>query len=132
MRKNARNAVYLLLFEYTFEKEVNEHTKALLYANATINDDDKAYSDKTLDGIISHMDELTSTIMKYAVGYATPDRLNRADYTALLYGAYELLFAPDIPRGVAISEAINLSEEYGGEKSVSFVNGILSSINKDK
>ena len=68
--------------------------------------------------------------MKYAVGYATPDRLNRADYTALLYGAYELLFASDIPKGVAISEAINLSEEYGGEKSVSFVNGILSSINK--
>lgn len=130
MRKNARNAVYLLLFEYTFEKKINERTKSLLYANATMTDEDKAYSDKTLEGIVSHMDELTDVIMKYAVGYASPDRLNRADYTALLYGAYELLFASDIPKGVAISEAINLSEEYGGEKSVSFVNGILSSINK--
>lgn len=131
MRKNARDAVYKLVFEYTYSKKINEHTKLLLLVASNISDEDKEYIEKTIDGITANFDSITDTVMKYAKGYATPDRLNRADYAALLYGAYELLYT-DIPVGVAISEAINLSQEYGGEKSVGFVNGILSGINKDR
>lgn len=131
MRKNARDSVYKLIFEYTYSKTINEHTKLLLLVASNITDNDKEYIEKTVEGITANFDSLTEVIMKYAKGYTTPERLNRADYTALLYGAYELLYT-DIPVGVAISEAINLSQEYGGEKSVSFVNGILSGIEKDK
>lgn len=131
MRKNARDSVYKLIFEYTYSRTINEHTKLLLLVASNITDNDKEYIEKTIEGITSNFDSLTETIMKYAKGYSTPERLNRADYTALLYGAYELLYT-DIPVGVAISEAINFSQEYGGEKSVSFVNGVLSGIEKDK
>lgn len=132
MRKDARDAVYKLVFEYTFSKVINEHTKLLLLAAGNLTDEDKQYIENTLNGIVEHFDSLTSKVMEYAKGYSSPERLNRADYTALLYGAYELLYAPDIPVGVAISESINLSQQFGGEKSVGFVNGILSGINKDK
>ncbi len=132
MRKDARDAVYKLVFEYTFSKVVNEHTKLLLLAGINLTEEDKQYVESTLNGIIEHFDILTDKVMEYAKGYSSPERLNRADYTALLYGAYELLYAPEIPVGVVISEAINLSQQFGGEKSVGFVNGILSGINKDK
>lgn len=132
MRKDARDAVYKLVFEYTFSKEINEYTKLLLLAAGNLTDDDKKYAEATLSGIVDHFDDLTAKVMEYAKGYSSPERLNRADYTALLYGAYELLYAPEIPVGVVISEAINLSQQFGGEKSVGFVNGILSGINKDK
>lgn len=132
MRKNARDAVYKLVFEYTFTKEINERTKLLLLQSTNINEQDEEYIEKTIKGIVEKFDILTSKIMEYAKGYSSSERLNRADYTALILGSYELLYGVDIPVGVAISEAINLSQEYGGEKSVGFVNGILSSINKNR
>lgn len=132
MRKNAREAVYKLVFEYTFTKKINEYTKLLFLQATNINELDKEYINSTLDGIVAHFDEISDCIMRYATGYAAPERLNRADYTALIYGTYELLYKDDIPVGVAISEALNLSQEFGGEKSVGFVNGILSVINKNK
>lgn len=132
MRKNAREVVYKLIFEYTYTKEINERTKLLFLQSSNINDQDKEYIESTLCGIIENYDLLTAKIMEYATGYASPERLNRADFCALIVGAYELLFGKDIPVGVAISEALNLSGEFGGEKSVGFVNGILASINKNK
>lgn len=132
MRKDARESVYKLIFEYTFTKTINEKTKILLMQSTNLTDQDKAYIETTVNGITEKFDELTAKIMTYATGYSSPERLNKADYTALVLGAYELLYGDNIPVGVAISEAINLSGEFGGEKSVSFVNGILSSINKNR
>ena len=132
MRKDAREAVYKLIFEYTYTKEINERTKILLTQSTNINEQDKEYIESTLSGIIENYDALTAKVMEYATGYSSPERLNRADFCALIVGTYELLYGKDIPVGVAISEALNLSGEFGGEKSVGFVNGILASINKNR
>jgi N utilization substance protein B len=48
----------------------------------------------------------------------------------MIITAYELLYMPDIPEKVALSEGVDISKLYGGEKSAGFVNGVLSSINK--
>jgi len=38
----------------------------------------------------------------------------------------ELLFVPDIPMKVALSEAVQISTKYSTESSGAFVNGLLS------
>ena len=48
MRKNARDAVYKLVFEYTYSKKINEHTKLLLLVASNISDEDKKYIEKTI------------------------------------------------------------------------------------
>ena len=52
-------------------------------------------------------------------------RLDPVEHAILLIGAYEVLFRPDIPHGVAIDEAIEVAHTFGAEESYRFVNGVL-------
>jgi len=46
----------------------------------------------------------------------------------LRIGVYELLWAPDVPDGVAISEAVLLARDLSTDASPAFVNGLLARI----
>ena len=41
-----------------------------------------------------------------------------------------MAFSADVPKIVAIDEAVNLTKKYSGEKSQAFVNGILAEFKK--
>ncbi|MBQ7653302.1 MAG: transcription antitermination protein NusB [Clostridia bacterium] len=130
MRREARESVYKLVFEYSFNKVLNEKTEEMLCNSANLTDADVEYIGKTVRGIVEKYDELTADVMNAVVGYSTVERLDKAVYVALVYGAFELKYAPDVPKGVAISEAINLAKEFGGESTTGFVNGTLAALNK--
>jgi N utilization substance protein B len=60
------------------------------------------------------------------------ERMPRVDLTILRMAAFEILVAKkrDVPKTVAINEAIELSKRFGSEDSSSFVNGILDHIDR--
>ena len=130
-RKNARETLYKLVFEYLFSREVNEQTEGILLLDASLSTDDKEYIQRCYRGIAEHYDDLTAYIVKYTTGYSTVDRLVKGDLTAMLISAYELAYFPEIPAGVSISEAVELVRQFSTSKSSGFVNGVLASINKE-
>ncbi|MDR3216506.1 MAG: transcription antitermination factor NusB [Clostridiaceae bacterium] len=129
-RRSAREAVYKLIFEYTFSKVKNPNTLAMLKSDAALTDEDKEYIDKTYLGVTDNFDTLYGIIGKYADGYA-PERIYRPDLCALLLSTYELKYMPDVPASASINEAVEIVKRYSEEKSRSFVNGVLASINKE-
>ena len=50
------------------------------------------------------------------------------DRALLRIGTYELGWEPELPRGVAVSEAVELAKEYSTKDSGRFVNGLLGRI----
>lgn len=130
MRRTARESAYKIIFEYIFTKQLNQRTLQM-FLSVQDCEDDRVYLQTVVEGVIASFDQLTQTIMQYAKDYTSPDRLNTSDYSALLLGSYELLNGI-VPVAVAINEAVNLSKEYGGEKSSSFVNGVLASISRNR
>src|ERR1700761_3044950 len=48
------------------------------------------------------------------------------DRNVLRIGAWELLWADDVPDGVAISEAVALAQDLSTDGSPAFVNGLLA------
>jgi N utilization substance protein B len=50
------------------------------------------------------------------------------DRNLLRLATYEILRVEDVPRKVAINEAIEIAKKFGSEDSPSFVNGILDRI----
>ena len=58
----------------------------------------------------------------------TLDRMPAVDRNVLRVGVYELLFAPDVPDAVAISEAVELVTDLSTDRSPAFVNGLLARI----
>ena len=130
-RRNARETLYKLVFEYLFTKEINEQTETLLLYDASLTEEDKDYIRSCYRGIAEHYDELTSFITRFATGYASVDRLVKGDLTAMMISSYELAYLPDIPASVSISEAVDLVKQFSTSKSSGFVNGVLASINRE-
>ncbi len=129
-RKIAREDAYILTFEYLFNKNYNPLTLDLFFTDSRLTDDDKKYINTTYEGIIEHFKEINKCIADNTENFNI-DRIYKADLAALILAVYELMFRQgDIPTAVTISESIELSKKYSTEKSGSFVNGVLSKINK--
>jgi N utilization substance protein B len=78
-------------------------------------------------GVAEHQPDIDALITRFAIDWAL-DRMPVIDRTLLRMATFELLARPDVPTGVAISEAVELAKRYSTEESGRFVNGVLSSI----
>ncbi len=91
--------------------------------------DDEGFARKLLDGVIEHVDEIDTFIVKYAPEWPL-EQITTIDRNILRLGIYEMVYDLDIPARVAINESIELAKAYGGASSSKFVNGVLGSIYK--
>jgi N utilization substance protein B len=85
------------------------------------------YAVELVEGIAGHVDELDLAIRGHATGWA-PERMPVLDRLILVIAAFELLHRPDVPRAVAIDEAIEMAKAYSTEDSARFVNGVLAAL----
>lgn len=58
------------------------------------------------------------------------DKIAKIDLAVLRNAVYELSRETPEPEKVIIDEAVELSKEFGNDKSSSFINGVLGSIVK--
>ena len=58
------------------------------------------------------------------------EQINKIDLAILRLAVYELAILAKEPPKAIIDEAIELAKAYGGEKSPSFVNGVLGTVFK--
>jgi N utilization substance protein B len=86
-----------------------------------------AYAADLVRGVAVHTAQIDELISSHAEGW-TMDRMPAVDRNVLRIGVYELLWAPDVPDGVAISEAVLLVGDLSTDASPAFVNGLLARI----
>lgn len=79
------------------------------------------------DTIIPHISDIDAKIVEFAPKFPI-DRLSKIDLAILRLAIYELKVHPVEPIKVIINEAIELSKELGGEKSYTFINGVLGKL----
>jgi transcription antitermination protein NusB len=84
-----------------------------------------AYAADLVRGVVAHSARIDELIAAHAEGW-TLDRMPAVDRNVLRIGVYELLWAPDVPDGVAISEAVALAADLSTDASPAFVNGLLA------
>jgi N utilization substance protein B len=84
-----------------------------------------AYAADLVRGVAVHSARIDELISQYAEGW-TLDRMPAVDRNILRIGIYELLWAADVPDGVAISEAVQLARDLSTDASPAFINGILA------
>lgn len=83
---------------------------------------------RSVDERRARIDELLD---EYAIGW-TLERMPVVDRNILRMGAYELLWAEDIPDGVAIAEAVGVAKELSTDESPNFISGLLSRLMENK
>ncbi len=83
------------------------------------------YSMELVDGVSAHLGELDALIERLAKGW-TLKRMPIMDVVILRVAVFELAHRSDVPRGVVLSEAVELASQYGTDDSSRFVNGLLA------
>ncbi|MCA1982770.1 transcription antitermination factor NusB [Nocardioides nematodiphilus] len=89
------------------------------------------YTATLVQGVIAQRERIDEILGQYAQGW-TLDRMPAVDRNVLRLGAWELLFAEDVPEHVALSEAVELVRELSTDESPAYVNGVLGSIQRAK
>lgn len=128
-RSTAREHLFQLTFEQLFSEDKNDVTLEAYLMDASLTDADKMYVRKAYDGIYTHLDELKGIVAKYSNGFNI-DRIYKPDLAAMIVSVYEMKYVPEVPAAVSINEAVELVKKYSTEKSKSYVNGVLASVNK--
>ncbi len=85
------------------------------------------YAVELIEGVVAHLSELDQLIASVSEGW-TLARMPAVDRNVLRLGAYEILHRPDVPEGVAVSEAVELVGRLSTDESAAFVNGVLAKI----
>ncbi|MBV9794221.1 MAG: transcription antitermination factor NusB [Actinobacteria bacterium] len=125
-RSKARKRALDLLFEAELR---GEPVLELLEQRTAAKTDDgppvPEYAAELVRGVQAHRARIDELLATYAEGW-TLDRMPAVDRNVLRIGAYELLWADDVPDGVAISEAVELATDLSTDGSPAFVNGLLA------
>lgn len=128
-RSTAREHLFQLTFEQLFSEDKNDVTLEAYLMDASLTESDKLYVRKAYDGIFNHFNELKGIIARYSNGFNI-DRIYKPDLAAMIVSVYEMKYVSDVPAAVSINEAVELVKRYSTEKSKSYVNGVLASVNK--
>ena len=125
-RREARDAVFGLLFESEFR---SEESKEEIYGSSSENreipNDD--YVKDTYYAVRDKLDESDAIIGENSNGWRT-DRLGNVSRSILRLAVYEMKYVDSIPYNVTINEAIELAKKYDDEKARPFINGVLNSV----
>ena len=90
-------------------------------------DTEKEYIRTKYAAIAEKVEMIDEKINASVTGWKT-SRMGKVDLTILRLAVYEIEWDEEVPRGVAINEAVELAKRYGGEESPSFINGVLGKI----
>ncbi len=85
------------------------------------------YAEKLIAGVIDQRADLDNAIVATLETWS-PDRIGRVERNVLRVAAWEMLYAGDVPRNVAINEAIEVAKRFGTDDAPRFINGILDKI----
>lgn len=90
-----------------------------------LQDEMKKYGMKLVDLIQAHRAELDEDVKECSVHWDI-DRIARIDRIVANIAMVELLYIPDVPSKVAISEAVQIAAKFSTDNSGAFVNGLLT------
>ena len=127
-RSEAREQAFIVLFEKLFDDEstISEIIKNAQEAELIkIN----GFAQTLLNKIEENAAVIDGVIEKNLKGWSM-QRLPKVSLAVLRLAIGEMMFAEDVPAGVSVNEAVEITKKYGTIDDASYVNGVLGSVAK--
>lgn len=129
-RKKERELAFCLIFEKMFSEEDLEGILQLASLNRDFTVTE--YIEKVFYGVYENLSTIDSLIESNLSKKWTVNRITKTSLAILRLAVYEILYMDDIPNGVSVNEAVELTKEYGAENDYAFVNAVLSKVINEK
>ena len=128
-RRDARELLMLTIFQMEAQKELDV-SQIEKYLAGKKTGAQTSYVKNILLKMLENIEEIDSEINGASNGWST-SRMSKPDLAICRVAVAEILYAEDVPKAVAINEAVNLSKLYGTEQSPKFINAVLGRIVKN-
>ncbi len=127
-RSEAREQAFIVLFEKIFD---NDSTLAEIIEKAKETENVKinGFAENILTQIESNCGIIDKTIEENTKGW-TINRLPKVSLAILRLAIGEMMFVEDVPAGVSVNEAVELTKKYGTSEDASYINGVLGTVAK--
>lgn len=131
VRRKSRELALQILFQSEFEKDLNCEQSLALYRESFDSSPELwDYAKNLVKGVFENRERVDSAIQAHSSHWKV-DRMSIVDRNILRLAVFEILFFPtEVPRNVAINEAIEVAKKFGSTESSGFVNGILDNISR--
>ncbi len=128
-RRRARERTMLFLFGIDFTKydpaDVIERFWESHPSKARV----KEYAGILIQGECGNLTEIDKIISE-ALQHWSFERVGNVERAILRVAVWEIIYSPDVPRNVAINEAVELSKRFGADDAPRFVNGVLDRVKR--
>lgn len=127
-RRESRELAFILVFEKSFQGD--EVTIIELIENALELEvfPANAFAENLARKVYDNLEEIDTAINDNLVGWSAK-RISRVARAILRVSVAELLYS-DVPVGVAINEAIEITKKYATKDDAAYVNGVLGAVAK--
>ena len=131
-RGEVREHIFRILFcvEFCEKEEFEDQVELYFHGHENINEKTQKEITEKTENLIEHLDEIDEQISAHTNAWNL-ERLGKAELSILRLATYEILLDEQVPRKVAINEAVELAKKYCNEKAAPFINGVLSKIGQD-
>ncbi|MDX9872092.1 MAG: transcription antitermination factor NusB [Clostridia bacterium] len=99
----------------------------MLWAEEKTNEKARNFSRELVEGVTAKREELDPLLERYTLEWKL-NRIATVDRNIMRLALFEMLYSAEVPRAVALDEAIELAKTFGSEESPRFINGILGKI----
>ncbi len=126
-RRLARHVAVQVLYEVDAVEHDPDDVVARWAAESKASEATTAFARELVTGVLQEREEL-DTLLQGSAPLFPVSRIAPVDRAVLRLALFELLHVPATPPKVVINEAVELAKEFGGDKSGSFVNGVLGNV----
>lgn len=132
-RSELRKNIFKIIFRMEFhpaeemEEQVRLRLEEIKEADPEVKEGDLSYISTKAKAILSSVPELDEAIAAHSKGWKV-ERLGKTELAILRVAVYEILKDDDIPKSVAINEAVELAKVYSSDEAPRFINGILAKL----
>ena len=124
-RHESRELAFILVFEKSFQDETtivelieNAQELELFPANN--------FAENLAKKVYENIEEIDNAINDNLVGWSAK-RISRVSRAILRLAVCEILYT-DVPVGVAINEAVEITKKFASDEDASYVNGVLGAV----
>lgn len=127
LRKNIFKLVFRTEFHSMEEMEEQLSFRLTELSQEGVREEDLAYIEQKAKAILSSLEEIDAAISERSKGWRV-ERIGKTELAILRVAVYEILKDDDIPKSVAINEAVELAKVYSPEEAPRFINGVLAKL----
>ena len=133
-RKSAREAAMQLIYQIDLGAANPDEAIVHFYENyegKEFNEEDRVYIEGCVHGTCDSLKTIDEVIEKNSIEWKV-NRIAKVDLAIMRLAIYEMTNRQDVPKAVAVNEAIELAKKFGGENSSSYINGVLGNIIREQ